>query len=285
MKRGQKMLSEHIHDILMSLFVEGNVFLKQGITEYICTHIRKCKICEERFLEKLNRTKEFESIHREKSKHRNRRITEISHANKANHKSLVMIGKKLHNVMKSDDVIPCSNRTIELKGVQADKTKAESLIALGKEFLKEKKVDDAISCSNIAIEKDPDNIYAWSLKTTATIAKFHLQSKDKRDENLLTLAHSYVQHIHDIDSECPSNIINEGIIFYELGDYDKALQCFNLSIDLSPEYGFAWYNRGVLLLKLNNLSEAKLSLEMAAKFGYEEALLALNSIKRKRRRR
>ena len=158
---------------------------------------------------------------------------------------------------------------------------ASSLILLAKELLAKKNVDDSIACINKALEADPDNAFAWSLKSTALLTKLALDKEIDRQQ-LLNEAHAYVCKIHRINPDNPANWVNNGIIFYESQKIHKALECFYQAIKLNPKYAFAWYNAGIILLKLGKEDKAIKALETAAKYGFEGAQLALTRIRKKR---
>jgi len=45
--------------------------------------------------------------------------------------------------------------------------------------------------------------------------------------------------------------------------YDTALQSYNRSLELDPEYGYAWFSKGVTLQNMKHYDEAKLCYEKA----------------------
>jgi tetratricopeptide (TPR) repeat protein len=45
--------------------------------------------------------------------------------------------------------------------------------------------------------------------------------------------------------------------------YDIALQSYNRSLELDPEYGYAWFSKGVTLQNMKHYDEAKLCYEKA----------------------
>jgi tetratricopeptide (TPR) repeat protein len=48
--------------------------------------------------------------------------------------------------------------------------------------------------------------------------------------------------------------------------YDEALQSADRALELNPEYGLAWYLKGVILLNTNKNYEAQLCFQNATKF-------------------
>ena len=45
--------------------------------------------------------------------------------------------------------------------------------------------------------------------------------------------------------------------------YDKALQSYNRSLELDPEYGYGWFSKGVTLQNMQHYDEAKVCFEKA----------------------
>jgi tetratricopeptide (TPR) repeat protein len=50
--------------------------------------------------------------------------------------------------------------------------------------------------------------------------------------------------------------LDEGTALYYKGDYEKALQAYEKTIELDPDYAGAWYNKGVSLVKLDRHKES-----------------------------
>jgi tetratricopeptide (TPR) repeat protein len=73
--------------------------------------------------------------------------------------------------------------------------------------------------------------------------------------------------------------------FEQQGDYSRAFEEFNRAIELDPNYGYAYFRRGIAFDDVNMDEKAIADLEMALKLGLgpEEEILAtlrLRSIKR-----
>jgi len=54
-----------------------------------------------------------------------------------------------------------------------------------------------------------------------------------------------------------------GLNFYYKGDYNLALKSFEKAIELKPDYAEAWYNKGLILMRLRKDKEALESFEKA----------------------
>jgi len=48
--------------------------------------------------------------------------------------------------------------------------------------------------------------------------------------------------------------------------YDTALQSYNRSLELDPEYGYAWFSKGVTLQNMRNYDEANRCYEKALRY-------------------
>jgi tetratricopeptide (TPR) repeat protein len=48
--------------------------------------------------------------------------------------------------------------------------------------------------------------------------------------------------------------------------YDTALQSYNRSLELDPEYGYAWFSKGVTLQNMRHFDEAKVCFEKARQY-------------------
>lgn len=60
---------------------------------------------------------------------------------------------------------------------------------------------------------------------------------------------------------------NKGYILYTQRDYSQAADCFTKAIDIDPEFGAAYYNRGLCELSLGKKSEAFADLSRAGELG------------------
>ncbi len=60
---------------------------------------------------------------------------------------------------------------------------------------------------------------------------------------------------------------NKGYILYDQRDYTQAAECFSKAIEIDPEFGAAYYNRGLCELSLGKKSEAFADLSRAGELG------------------
>ncbi len=70
---------------------------------------------------------------------------------------------------------------------------------------------------------------------------------------------------------------NKGNIYYAVGDYTSALQCYSEALKIDPDFGQAFFNRGLTYLQIGNRSQAFSDLSKAGELG---VLPSYNILKR-----
>ena len=60
---------------------------------------------------------------------------------------------------------------------------------------------------------------------------------------------------------------NKGNIYYAIGDYTSAMQCFTEAVRINPEFGEAFFNRGLSYLQAGNKHQAFADLSKAGELG------------------
>ena len=70
---------------------------------------------------------------------------------------------------------------------------------------------------------------------------------------------------------------NKGNIYYAIGDYTSAMQCFTEAVRINPEFGEAFFNRGLSYLQAGNKHQAFADLSKAGELG---VLPSYNILKR-----
>ena len=56
----------------------------------------------------------------------------------------------------------------------------------------------------------------------------------------------------------PITLSNQGIVFIEEGQYDRAITYFNKAIDLNPRYAVAYNNRGIVCTEKASIKKQSL---------------------------
>jgi tetratricopeptide (TPR) repeat protein len=73
-----------------------------------------------------------------------------------------------------------------------------------------------------------------------------------------------------------TNLVDKGNDFYFLGEYNKAIECFNKAIDLNPKSEKAWANKGNALIKLGKYNEALQACDKAIKINPKSSIAWFN---------
>ncbi len=144
----------------------------------------------------------------------------------------------------------------------------------------------AINDLNKAIELTPDFTLAYYLRAIAKYKNIEVERMTLDSENLAdandplavqlasqTAHKEYAEVIADFDKVIelsPRTAVafyNKGNILLELNDYTSALSVFNKAIELKPDMGEAYYNRGYVYLKLGNKEAGLADLSKAGELG------------------
>ena len=62
---------------------------------------------------------------------------------------------------------------------------------------------------------------------------------------------------------------NRGITYNKIGDYNRAIQDYDKAIEIQPDNAKIYYNRGEVLLHLNEMGKAKADLITAKEMGVD----------------
>ena len=65
----------------------------------------------------------------------------------------------------------------------------------------------------------------------------------------------------------PYPVYNKGVALASAGDFTAALACFNKALDLKPDFGEAYYNRGCVFFQLGNSERGAADLSKAGELG------------------
>ena len=95
----------------------------------------------------------------------------------------------------------------------------------------------------------------------------------KGQMNLAAVRHDLQMAIVDLDKalELSPRLVyawfNKGNIYYSLGDYTSALECYNRALELRSDFPEAYYNRGLTYLSLGNRESGRADLSRAGELG------------------
>ena len=72
-----------------------------------------------------------------------------------------------------------------------------------------------------------------------------------------------------IDPQNAGTYYNRGFTYYDLGQYERAIQDFGDAIRIDPLDAQAYYNRGLTYQRLGKSTEAELDIAKAKELGYD----------------
>lgn len=148
-----------------------------------------------------------------------------------------------------------------------------------------KNYDGAIADLNKAIELNDRFTVAYMARAYAKQAAQQVQDKviqrseqkEKNDaESMLSRGNSHsaiLDIIADYDKAISLNSrliyawFNKGNLLLELNDLTSALQCYSEAIRINPDFGQAYYNRGLVYLRLGNKANGIADLSKAGELG------------------
>ncbi|MDE6009167.1 MAG: tetratricopeptide repeat protein, partial [Muribaculaceae bacterium] len=162
-------------------------------------------------------------------------------------------------------------------------------LALGVTYTMLKNYPEAVVQLSKAIDMDNRFTVAYMARAFARYAELMLtQNQDEKENsrNILDRKASYAalqDVIADYDKALTLNPrlvfawFNKGVIYYSIGDYTSAMQCFNEALHTDPEFGQAYFNRGLSYLRAGNKAQAFSDLSKAGELG---VLSSYNILKR-----
>ncbi|MDE6377560.1 MAG: tetratricopeptide repeat protein, partial [Duncaniella sp.] len=141
--------------------------------------------------------------------------------------------------------------------------------------------DRAIADLDRAIEVTPDFTLAYLVRANARYLASRVSARVGEAEgkasgespvviptyNPLRAAIADLDSVVKLSPSMPVAYYNKGVILIKLGDLTSALQCFNKALELRPDFGEAYYNRGYVYLSLGNRDAAFNDLSRAGGLG------------------
>ncbi|MFX0140884.1 MAG: tetratricopeptide repeat protein, partial [Candidatus Hodarchaeota archaeon] len=155
---------------------------------------------------------------------------------------------------------------IELLSIESRPERLDTLYKKENAFTKLGKYDKtfyrkAVECANKILDQNPTNVFTWINKAQ------NLGNLERYDESLESVEQALVLSDKNILA-----LHNKGLYLLKLGDrknneimIEEAIELFNKSLELDPNYVPAWYNKGSTLQRLKRYKEAKESYENALK--------------------
>ncbi|MBR1881610.1 MAG: tetratricopeptide repeat protein, partial [Muribaculaceae bacterium] len=163
------------------------------------------------------------------------------------------------------------------------KPRAVDFFARGMDYLLLKDPDAAIADADRAIAVSPEFTLAYFLRANAHYLKYrmHPTSSDAAPSDAKTEAmlHQHenagllAETIADLDQvlkRSPKNVyalFDRGFICALSSDYTAAISCYGKAIEIKPDLGEAYYNRGLIYLQLGNKAMGVADLSKAGELG------------------
>ncbi len=160
----------------------------------------------------------------------------------------------------------------------------------------------ALADANRALALSPEFALAHFLRADAHYLLYVLASKgnvtdempvlNDRDKEAAAMLHgresaeTLSQVIADLDQVLklsPRNLYatyNKGYVYLQMKDYTSAINCFSTCIDIKPDLGEAYYNRGLTYLRLGNRERGVADLSKAGELGILPSYNVLKRISR-----
>ncbi|MDB5284772.1 MAG: Tetratricopeptide 2 repeat protein [Bacteroidota bacterium] len=100
-------------------------------------------------------------------------------------------------------------------------------------------------------------------------------------KNILFIAVCLLINV-SVNAQDAQSYYEKGLEKAQIGDYDKALELFNKSIELKPDEYVAWYNRAIVKSMTGHYEDAMVDLEQTIKLnpGYKKAYLNRGTAKK-----
>ena len=151
------------------------------------------------------------------------------------------------------------------------------------DFLMVKNPEAAIADLNRAIEMRKGFMLAYFVRATARCQMMEIEmanavngNNDKGDDGMFMqrkLAGEYEAVIADLDKVLelsPKNVYalyNKGCVYAKNNNLTSAISCFTAAIEEKPDFGEAYYNRGLAYLQLGNKERGVSDLSKAGELG------------------
>lgn len=142
-------------------------------------------------------------------------------------------------------------------------------LALGTARTQLKDIDAAIAALDKAIELYPEFTMAYMERAYAR--------QVSGDPKQAALAIADYDQALKINPRLVYAWFNKGNLYYSIGDYTSALQCFNEALRTDPQFAEALFNRGITYLRMGNKRQAFADLSKAGELG---VLSSYNLLKR-----
>ncbi|MDE6533891.1 MAG: tetratricopeptide repeat protein [Muribaculaceae bacterium] len=174
--------------------------------------------------------------------------------------------------------------------IKSGKARPVDRLALGVVQAMLKNYPDAIANLDEVLKIDPRFTVAYMARAYAKFAKIladERQVKDPTTSNDVFDQRAAFASLQDVISDYDMALslnprlvfawFNKGNIYYSVGDYTSAMQCYGEALRIDPDFGQAYFNRGLSYLQAGNKSQAFSDLSKAGELG---VLPSYNILKR-----
>ncbi|MDE5813198.1 MAG: tetratricopeptide repeat protein, partial [Muribaculaceae bacterium] len=151
------------------------------------------------------------------------------------------------------------------------------LMARGVAYSMLKNYQAAIEDFDRIIAANPEFSIAYMARGVARYEEAKLMEDQRLAMQGIAMAAADFDAANKLDSRIIHAWFNKGYILYNQRDYAQAAQCFTKAIELDPEFGAAYYNRGLCSLSSGKKNEAFADLSRAGELG---VLPSYNILKR-----
>ena len=169
------------------------------------------------------------------------------------------------------------------------KPRSVDYFARGLDYLLVKNPDAAVNDADSAIAMSPQFMLAYLLRADAHYMQYRMaqvrelnsgdtqsEASDAKNQPMLRMRQDVIsleQMVADLDQALklsPKNVyahFNKGNAFMLQGDYTNAISCYSTAIELKPDLGEAYYNRGLMYLRMGNKNLGIADLSKAGELG------------------
>ena len=163
--------------------------------------------------------------------------------------------------------------------------RAIDFFARGLDYLLVRNPDAAIADANSAIAANKDFTLAYFLLANAKYLKYRMVNTNRDDEaqdidaqtktmlhsrENMGLLHEGIDALNMVQKISPKNvyaIYDKGNAFMQLNDYTSAISCYTRAIEIKPDLAAAYYNRGLMYLRMGNRDQGVTDLSKAGELG------------------